>query len=169
MDYQNADLLLEGPLNNLKVSPITLPKPQRKSNRKRREEGYYQSSSNFDRPRYDDYNNVDSRDDPRYDPRYNNSSNRVGGGGDGEGYDNYGDMGYGGYDEYGDMYGYQDTYGFEDSYGYAAGASAYYNDLHAGGDGVGGDFSTQPATQASQMATQQSQTQQSQFSQSQDH
>jgi hypothetical protein len=177
MDYQNADLLLEGPLNNLKVSPMTLPKPQRKSNRKKSEEGHYQGGSNSGRqePRYDDYSNVDSRDDPRYDPRYDNADGGAGGGmggggGGGGGYDNYGDTGYGGYDEYGDAYGYQDSYSFQDSYGYAAGASAYYDDMQGEGGGRvgGGDLATQPATQASQMGTQQTQSQ-SQFTQSQDH
>ena len=166
MDYQNSDLLLEGPLNNLKVSPIKLPKPKRKSHRsgKGDQEGaHYQGGLGFDRqgPKYDDYSNVDSRDDPKYDPRYNSGRNDNM---DSGAYDAYGNSGYAGYDEYTDPYAYQDSYGFEDAYGYAAGTSAYYSDLQ---DNGGDDsFATQPATQASQMGTQQSQ---SQFSQSQDH
>ncbi len=167
MDYKNQDLLLEGPLNNLKVSPMSLPKPERKKNHRggngghggewQRGVGSLDTSRgggggggggsggrDFDRrgPRYDTYANVDSRDDPRYDARFND-----------------GDDGYG--------YSYGDDYSYDMPYGYAAGTSAQYDHMAEpqGGEakgGGGGDFATQPATQS-----QAGFTQGSEFSQSQ--
>ena len=187
MDYKKNDLLLEGPLNNLANSPINLPKPQRRSERNRNNNNNnggggggggggnnnYQRDArdDFDRsgPRYDDYTNVDSRDDPRYrengnrgyeqgfddDQTYGYGYDYVhGGGNDGGGY---------GDDDYDDM-----------SYGYAAGSSAQYEEAYDGGDGDGNDkgksqggFATQPASQSQASFTQNTDASQSQFSQSQ--
>jgi len=174
MDYKNNDLLLEGPLNNLAVSPINLPRPQRRSERNRAMggggggHGGDNRRDDFERsgPRYDDYANVDSRDDPRYSNRYNEQTMYEEDQGYGYAYD---------YVHHGDGYGDDD---YDDmSYGYAAGSTAQYEETY--GDGTSGDgknaskaasqgFATQPASQSQASFTQNTEggfSQQSNFSQ----